>query len=80
MNCVFSRSAQSYYNIPDTQRINNWILTVRAYAINNDTYNIYNLMNGQLSGGNQLFDPMVNPGDWKYDLYHRSYQNSAWQV
>ena len=48
-----------YYYIPDTQSIYRWILTVRAYSINNDTYNIYNLMNEQLNTGNQLFTPAV---------------------
>ncbi len=47
------------YFIPDSQIISYYVLCLREYAINDDTYNIYNLMDGQLSAGNQLFDPVA---------------------
>jgi hypothetical protein len=35
------------------------VIYINVYAINQDTYNYYNLLNQQISAGNQLFDPIT---------------------
>jgi len=45
---------------PDFTLYSDRWLFLRVYGINNDTYNIYSSMNGQLVTGTQLFDPIVS--------------------